>query len=163
MKSITSFIILLFCLNTLAATDHVGVFHRMDKVIILINEPTGGPLDHIISKLGLLGENKWLSEDGSFKMSCGKDPGRIGCTIRLLPSDDISIGERDAVMQISLNQIGVSYSESFEIAFESSRKDKFIFSLSNGILRIYATKRDGYSSLNKPVAYKSNMECSTYL
>lgn len=79
----------------------------------------------------------------------------MGCTLRFLPSLNTKIRERDVIHEISLNQLGAVASKNIEIYFESSRKDQFVLSLQNNILRIYATKRKGYSSAQK--------SCSRYL
>lgn len=149
--------LILSSLTSHAALDHVGVFHRMDKVIILINEPIGGQLDRMLKALNGFGEEnrKWISADGTFKISCGRGDTIMGCTIRFLPSENTIIGERDVTHEISLNELGTASSGNIEIYFESSRKDKFILSLQNNVLKIYATKRDGYSSTARM--------CSRYL
>lgn len=135
-----------------AAQDHVGVFHRMEKVIVLINEPAGGRLDQMLEALNHRTNDykiKWLSSDGTFKLSCGRGDNITGCTIRFLPTSNIAIGPRDVTLEIDLHDLGIFSSENFEMYFESAQQDKFTMSIQNNVLRIYATKRNGYSSLSK--------------
>jgi hypothetical protein len=144
MKKIFSVIFLISLLPASAlqaSYDSVAVFHRPEKVVVLINEQNQGRLqawmDHVGDEEDMLIE----APDKSIRLSCGRNREAATCTFTFLRSDVVQIGNKNLYVQIPLRDLRLPALENFEMKFESSREDRFVLSIENDMLLIRAQKR----------------------
>lgn len=142
----TSVVVLIFTLFTTvfaqASLDSVGVFHRPDRVVVLINEDSrSSRLSQMMDALNLSDRAQLISQDGSIKIECGRNPRAASCTFRFLPSDLVVIGEKNLKAQVVLNSLSISSQSSYAMEFVSSMQDRFIMRVSDGVAYFLANKR----------------------
>lgn len=132
---------LFFSVLCSAASDSVGVFHRPDKVIILISDNMNGRLFNFLVAANFVVGTPWETQNSDFRISCGMNPFKVGCTLVLKPSERVMIGERDVNFQTSLSDFGSKSQDVLSVDFESSMQDKLALSLDEGVMSLYATKK----------------------
>ncbi len=142
----TSVVALIFTLFTTvfaqASLDSVGVFHRPERVVVLINEDSrSSRLKEMMQVLSLPERTELLSADGSIKIDCGRNNQTASCTFRFLPSQIVSIGEKNVQAKIDLQDLNISSQGSFSIEFESSMQDRFVMQVSESTAHFFASKR----------------------
>lgn len=122
-----------------AASDSVAVFHRPEKVMVLLKEwGSAGRLQQFLDAVGAQEGWQWFSPDESVKIECARAAAEAGCNIRLLPSDSVRISGRAVHAQIHTGDfVGTSY----EMSFESSREDRFHLKIDDQGLQVWAGKR----------------------
>lgn len=125
---------LLFSMEALAAWDSVAVFHRQEKVIVLINEDgqKGLPTSRLQNFIDLFKDTdsiRFLSESTGIRISCGRDLEVSSCTFRFTPGSNTLIEERAVSAHLSLNEFSnlrmdIEF-EGFEVSFLNSNGDRF--------------------------------------
>ncbi len=124
-----------------AAHDSVGVFHRPHKVVILVSEGHNARLTSFLAASNYISGSPWQTEQGDFKMSCGMDSFKVGCTISLYSSDRVIIGARDVRFSIPFSELGTSSQSTLAVEFESSQKDQLKLTMESGTFSLWATKK----------------------
>ncbi|MEA9354567.1 hypothetical protein SHI21_00025 [Bacteriovorax sp. PP10] len=142
MKKIIILILATFITHSaIAASDSVAVFHRPEKVVVLINEAgESGRLHDLMNALGK--ENSFIAQsaDESIKIQCGRITDAASCTFRFFPGTGILISEKSLKARTLLTNLGLE-SENFEMLFESSREDKFVLKIIDGNINFFASKK----------------------
>lgn len=142
MKSILlSFIVIIGTSIAQAASDSVAVFHRPEKVIVLINEQHQGRLQSFMDHLDVQTDLDIQSLDGSVILSCGRRPDVASCTFTFYPSDLVRVGNKAADVAVPLTEMSLPELGNFEMSFESSREDKMTLQIQEGVLKVQASKR----------------------
>ena len=127
--------------TAMAALDSVAVFHRPEKVIILINERgQSGRLHDMMNSFGKEDSFSALSADENIKIQCNRIIDAASCTFRFFPSEGIQIKEKTLKARTLLSNLNLE-SENFEMIFESSREDKFVLKVIDGNINFFASKR----------------------
>lgn len=122
-----------------AAEDSVGVFHKSDKVVVLVNEEgSAGRLQRFMDFLGVTDQLQIISSDQSIKFQCRRNDRAASCTFRLLPSDNVFIGPGNVVAEAALVEIPAG---EFYMDFESSMQDYFQLRLKDGRVLLQANKK----------------------
>lgn len=133
--------------TALASLDSVGVFHRPEKVVVLVSER--GANTRLMNWMNAWSSERSfeiLSEDESIRIQCGTNELlTTTCTFRLLPSRFVSIEKgssgKTADFDISLQNINREpLVHEFSMSFESSENHRFQISIENGILKALASK-----------------------
>lgn len=142
MKKIITLILATFISHSVwAAADSVAVFHRPEKVVILINEAGEyGRLHEMMNAFGKKDSFIAQSADESIKIQCGRIIDAASCTFRFLPATGILISEKSLKARTLLTNLGLE-SENFEMIFESSREDKFVLKIIDGNINFFASKK----------------------
>ncbi|WP_374035152.1 hypothetical protein ACES2I_04960 [Bdellovibrio bacteriovorus] len=121
-----------------AAADSVAVFHRAEKVGVLLNERGAyGRIQQFMDAVGAEARYRWLSADESVKIECAREDVRATCTIRFLPSEIVKIQGRSVKAFVATKE----FPQSFEMAFESSMEDRFNLVLTPEGIELWAGKR----------------------
>ena len=114
-----------------AAWDSVGVFHRPEKVVVLINEriERGTRLQSWIELFGAE-KVRFTSLAGDIHFECGITDSGSGCTFRFLPGQENVIEGRrveSSVAIADLEPMGFKTIEAqnFDISFLNSNGDAF--------------------------------------
>jgi hypothetical protein len=120
-----------------SARDSVGVFHRSDKVVVLVTERYGnGRLENFMNAVAD-GDTLFLKNtDESIHIRCGKSAKESSCTFRFHPSESVHIGDRNVQGILPLKTRAHS-----EVIFESSMGDKFILKVTEQGLQFWAGKK----------------------
>lgn len=128
---------LFLALPASAAWDSVAVFHRPEKVIVLINERGSlgqsrlqNWMDLFSTESSTAASLQFLSNDEGIKFTCGRQVDAASCTFRFLPSKNVVISDRhvEAVLnKTELAQAGLPLKEvtDFDISFLNSNGDQF--------------------------------------
>ena len=125
-----------------ASLDSVGVFHRPEKVVVLINEDyRSSRLSQLMDALGLGDSARVISQDGSVKMDCGRNAQAATCTFRFFPSDLVNIGDKNVEALVSVQDLQISSAQNYDMTFESSMQDRFVVQISEGKMHFFANKR----------------------
>lgn len=131
---------LLLATQSHAAADSVAVFHRPEKVAILVNERgRNGRIQQFFNAWGIERELFWENEDQSFRINCGRSEAGATCNFRLLPSAQVQIHAKESLGQAQFT--GANTPTDVHFSFESSRGNYFEFRSVNGLLTIYTRKR----------------------
>jgi hypothetical protein len=142
MKKIIALILATFITHSaFASSDSIAVFHRPEKIVILINEVgESGRLHDLMNAFGK--ENSFVAQsaEDSIKIQCGRVPDAASCTFRFFPGAGIQITEKSVKARTLLANLGLE-SENFEMFFESSREDKFVLKVIDGNINFFASKR----------------------
>ena len=151
MKSFKSFGFTLFFLffffflispEAFAGLDSAGVFHRPEKVIVLISENGEGERLQTMMNYFEVGEVMSMSSaDNSITILCRRKINTASCTFSFLPGRNTVIGARTLDAAVSLYELGATIIEDFDMSFESSLKDKFNMIVINGHINFYASKK----------------------
>lgn len=124
---------LLFSVLTFAASDSVAVFHRPEKVVVLLNEYSHeGRLHSMMSAWGAKDQLFWQTEE--FYVNCGRAKAGITCTLRLLPVGNARIEEKESFWE------GNGPVGDFAFSFESSRGQQFDFSVKAGRISFHTRR-----------------------
>jgi hypothetical protein len=143
MKSIFAiclFLILPFSISN-AAQDSVAVFHRAEKVVVLINEQNQGRLQAFMDHVGDDTDTLIETPDQSIRLNCGRKYDAASCTFSFLPSTFVKIEDKSLQARATLSELSLPELEHFEMSFESSREDKMTLRIQDGVLEIIASKR----------------------
>lgn len=136
------FLSLLATSSTFAAADSVGVFHRPEKVVVLINEDyRTSRLSQMMDALGLGESALLLSSDESIKIDCGRNTQAASCTFRFFPSAIVNVGNKNVEALVSATDLKLSQAPDFEMVFESSMADRFVMQVTGGKVYFFANKR----------------------
>lgn len=133
---LTSF---LLSVTALASLDSVGVFHRPDKVVVLVtdNNPSGR-IQEFMTALGTDELFIWKNSDQSISIRCGRSSREASCTFRFFPSESVQIENKSVNAFISAEELA---SADFSIDFESSMGDRFILKNTAQGLNFEASKK----------------------
>lgn len=124
---------LLFSLASFAASDSVAVFHRPEKVVVLLNEyGSHGRLHQMMDAWGASKELFWETEE--FYVNCGRAKAGITCTLRLLPAGNARIETKESFWE------GSGPAADFAVSFESSRGHGLEFSSRGGRISFHARR-----------------------
>lgn len=135
--------ILSLLLSTLAfsASDSVAVFHRPEKVAILINERgRHGRIQQFMNAWGIEHEIFWENAEKNFRINCGRSETGATCNFRLLPGAGVEIKEKESLGKARWDREGAVPAD-VQFSFESSRENYFQFTSVNGEFTIYTKKR----------------------
>ncbi|MBS1970971.1 MAG: hypothetical protein JSU04_11725 [Bdellovibrionales bacterium] len=125
-----------------AASDSVAVFHKPNKVVVLVNTRQGDlRLEQFVDMLGGQGSLVAATSDGSIRIKCGVGDTSASCTFGFAPSAHVTIMPKSVKAQISLRDLNLPASEDYWTEFESSQGDKFILEIRAGELVLTASKR----------------------
>lgn len=128
--------------SAIASADSVGVFHRPEKVVVLINERgVDGRLHQFMNQMGAGSQLQVLSLDESLKIECGRQTDAVSCTFRFFPSEAIEIGQRFVKAEFAASDLTQALPTAFEMTFESSREDLFVLKSDGASLSLFAKKR----------------------
>lgn len=142
MKFVLSFVSMMASFSfASAAQDSVAVFLRAEKIVVLINEAQRGRVHEWMNHLGLGTDLVAVSEDGNIRLSCGRKVDVASCTFRLNPSARVRLDGKTVTAQASLAELQLPAVGNFEMTFESSRADKMVLKIQEGVLTITASKR----------------------
>lgn len=123
-----------------AASDSVSVFHRDEKVVVVINEwASSQPRLPLLIQAIAPGESNFriASRDGSFKGSCAYGQRGATCNFTFTPSKVVEFASSVRAVRAHM----AIESEDAEVYFESSVADVFRLKIKSGILTVYASKR----------------------
>lgn len=119
-----------------AARDSVAVFHRPEKVVVLINESgAASRLQQLLKAFGPELDLLWENADQSIRFNCGRNEKAATCTIRLLPSASVLVEPKKVAGWAS----GVA-ARDLELSWESSRFNRFTVKIENGNLTVHGQK-----------------------
>lgn len=124
---------LIFSLASFAASDSVAVFHRPEKVVVLLNEyGSEGRLHSMMNAWGAEEELFWQAE--GFYVNCARAKAGVTCTLRILPTGPARIDAKESFWE------GNGPSADFALFFESSRGHELEFSSQGGRLSFHARR-----------------------
>lgn len=125
---------LLLSVLSFAAADSVAVFHRPEKVVVLLNEHGAkGRLHAMMDAWGADKELFWQTEE--FYVNCARGKNGVTCTLRLLPVGQARIEEKESFWQ----GVGPNTGD-FSVSFESSRGHGLEFGSKGGRLSFHARR-----------------------
>ena len=126
--------ILLFSLASFAGSDSVAVFHRPEKVVVLLNEyGEKGRLHSMMDAWGAGKELFWQTEE--FYLNCARASAGVTCTLRLLPLGSARIEAKDSYWEGN-----GPIAADFAVSFESSRGHGLEFSARSGRVFFHARR-----------------------
>lgn len=133
-------LLLLFSsLSVAAPADSVAVFHRPEKVVILVNEQgSHGRIQRMMNAWRAERDLYWHTEDGALMINCGRNLEAASCTFRLQPGPNVAIGEKEAAGHALITEETV---EDIHISFTSSRDNFFELTVDKGELSLHTKKR----------------------
>lgn len=142
MKNLLTLTLAIFITsNVWAAADSVAVFHRPEKVIVLINERgESGRLHDMMNSMNVDSTLVTQTRDDSIKIQCSRIVDAVSCTFRFFPATGIQIKDKTLKARTLLSNLNLE-SENFEMLFESSREDKFVLKIIDGNINFYAAKK----------------------
>ena len=141
-NTLTLLFTLILSTSTFAASDSIGVFHRPEKVLVLINERgSNARLQEMMNAFGIGDTLQAITADETVKISCAREESLASCTFRFLPGKDVTISGKTVQAKALMTDLKLETSESFEMYFESSMADKFLLKVENGLLTISAGKK----------------------
>lgn len=127
--------LLLFAFPSFASWDSVAVFHRPDKVIVLINEDATQAMEssRLQKFMGLFeraGSVRFLSRSGEIKITCGHDQRTAGCTFRFFPGAQVKVAGKSVEGELAIQELedlglNAQKAEGFDISFLNSNGDQF--------------------------------------
>lgn len=142
MKTLLTLTLAILISSTaMAASDSVAVFHRPEKVVILINERgETGRLHDVMSCFYV--EDSFVTQnvDESIKIQCKRMTDAVSCSFRFFPATGIQIQDKTLKAQSSLKNLDLE-SDNFEMSFESSREDRFSLKVLDGNIIFFAAKK----------------------
>lgn len=138
---ILSLLVLISASFAQAAADSVAVFHRPEKVVVLINEQYQGRLQGFMDHFDVQNDLDVEAIDGSVLVRCGRKVDAASCTLTFYPSKQVRVGNKTLDAAIPLIEMNLPEVENFEMSFESSREDKMTLKIQDGVLKVQASKR----------------------
>lgn len=128
--------------SAFAASDSIAVFHKPNKVVVLVNTRQGDlRLEQFVDMVGGQGSLVAATNDGSIRIKCGVGDASASCTFGFAPSAHVTIMPKSVKAQVSLGDLNLPASEYYWTEFESSQGDKFILEIRAGELILTASKR----------------------
>lgn len=124
-----------------AASDSVAVFHRPEKVAVLVNERGPGRLQALMDNLGAGESLHVINNTDTVMITCGRNIEAASCTFSFLEGKDVLIESRKMSALARLEDLEIESSEAFETSFESSMEDKFAISVNEGVIHFSASKK----------------------
>lgn len=125
--------------NALAAADSVAVFHRPEKVVVLINENgTDSRLQQFMNALSADHRVFWVTRDESIKIDCARNTEKVSCTFRFTPSENVIIEEKRVWAETDAAELNKN---EFQMSFESSQEDRFHLTMTPSGIQFWAGKR----------------------
>ena len=142
MKTLLILTLVTFISSTaMAASDSVAVFHRPEKVVILINERgETGRLHDMMNSFNVEDSFVTQNADESIKIQCKRMTDAASCTFRFFPATGIQIQAKTLKGETALTNLNLE-SDDFEMSFESSREDKFSLKILDGNIIFSASKK----------------------
>ncbi len=138
----------LFSVTAFANWDSVAVFHRPEKVVVLINEHNSSSKNRLKNFISLFengGSVRFESSDLGIKISCGGDTLAHGCTFRFTPGSNTEIREKGVIAFLPLNEMADFRKDlelkDFEISFLNSNGDEFHLWIENEIVFFSGAKK----------------------
>lgn len=102
MKLLILLAISLTALQAMSQKDSVAVFHRPEKVILLINDRgSNSQLQSLISDLGSSDVFVYESPEQHIQLRCGRNAEAASCTFRFNPGPGVIISPKRVYAQIS--------------------------------------------------------------
>lgn len=143
MKSILFSVLLsLLSLSAFAESDSVGIFHRNDKVVILLNEKgESARLQNFLNSLNVEYGFDFVSADKDVRITCGRNIDAATCTFSFFPSPNVIIGYKTLEAAIELKNSELNAAEEFSMYFESYMADKVFIKILDGHMYVSATKK----------------------
>jgi|GEM_PF-2667568 hypothetical protein len=144
MKALISSLILLFSVQTFAAADSVAVFHRAEKVVVLINDQgANSRLQQFMNALGADSKVQVESNESGIRVQCSRAADTASCTFAFFPSENVRIAPKNLDASTTLVDLGLKAisAEGFETSFESSREDRFTVKFNEHFIFFAASKR----------------------
>ncbi len=134
------FALTLMCASIVhAAADSVAVFHRPEKVVVLINENgTESRLQQFMNALSADHRVFWVTRDESIKIDCARNTDKVSCTFRFTPSDSVIIEEKRVWAETEAAELSKN---EFQMSFESSQEDRFHLTMTPEGIQFWAGKR----------------------
>ena len=128
----------------MAAADSVAVFHRPEKVAVLVNERGEySRLQALMSNLAGTDDRVHVINDSdTVVITCGRNSEAASCTFSFLQGKDVLIENRKMASTARLAELGLDSSEDFETSFESSMEDKFFITVRDGSIFFNSSKKD---------------------
>ncbi len=119
--------------------DSVAVFHRPEKVVVLINERgANSRLQKLLKAFGPEMDLLWENPDKSIRFNCGRNETAATCSIRLLPSESVKIEAKK--VSASAKYQGPNAPANIELTWESSRANRFNVKILNGEIELLGQK-----------------------
>lgn len=128
--------------STNHSADSVSVFHKPDKVVVVINDRSSQ--SRLESWMLAWGEKDSLyleSEDGGLRIRCARNAEWARCSMRLLPSESVEILNKEATASVSYENLGRTPVDEFETTFESSNEQFVELKIKKGVVSVYTRKR----------------------
>lgn len=142
MKFVIGLCLFAFSFQSWAARDSVAVFHRPEKVVVLVNESgRNSRLQNWFNNFGIQTDIYVTSSDKSININCGRNETAVTCNFRFLPSELNTFGERLVDSETTLADLQLSPQADSEISFESDRQDRFTITIANGRIHFHAEKK----------------------
>lgn len=134
---------LLLSSSTFAASDSVAVFHRPEKVAVLVNERGEySRLQSLMTNLaGTDDKIHVINDSDTVVITCGRNTEAASCTFSFLQGKDVLIESRKMSASARLSELGLAGSEDFETSFESSMQDKFSITVKDGFIFFNSSKK----------------------
>lgn len=146
MKKVCFGLVLLFSNLAIAAADSVAVFHRPEKVVVLINENGAqSRLQQFMDALSADHRVFWVTRDESIKIDCARNTEKVACNFRFTPSRAVNIQDKSVFAETTAEELNKS---TFQMAFESSREDRFLLTMTPEGIQFWAGKRGQQSPLD---------------
>ncbi|MBC7713761.1 MAG: hypothetical protein H7177_10510 [Rhizobacter sp.] len=133
---------LIFSTQAMATSDSVAVFHRPEKVTVLINER--GESSRLQDMMSNFNADKYIhtiTADQKVMITCGRNIEAASCTFTFYQSPEVVIAERSMTAQASLADLEMESTQNFEINFESSMNDKFSLEVKDGNIFFKSSKK----------------------
>ncbi len=144
MKLLALLLSLLLSTQLFAANDSVGIFHRPEKVAILVNERgEGARLQMLMDNLNAGKDLHVINEADSIMLTCGRIIDAASCTFSFLKGKGVLIetNPRQLFATADLKELGIESSEKFETIFESSMGDYLHILVADGKIHFTASKK----------------------
>lgn len=136
--------LLLVIMNGLLAAnaqwDSVNIFHRPEKVVIVIGENGPGKVAQLMD-LWPLESFRVSTANNDFELTCNRDSQSAGCNMRFFPSTDVTIGNRSVGARILLSELKSDLDRDWAQSFLNSNGDQLQLAVKDGVLTISAAKR----------------------
>ncbi len=134
------FSIQLLSTNASASRDSVAIFHRPNKVVILLNEKNGAPRLHALMKsLGADQNFVYESYDRNLRIKCARNEEESTCTFAVETGGLGTIGNKRVDALIPAIELNIQ--NDYSMHFESSMQDKFRVIINSDGLEFVGTKK----------------------
>lgn len=136
-----------FFVHALASSwDSVAVFHRPEKVIVLVHEDGVADLQNnrLRRFMSLFGQESSLViefKEGDLRIQCAKDDFRARCSFRILPGVRAGIEPKKVVGHWRLKELFEGNDSTFQADFLNSNGDAFAITVSENNLWLIGSKK----------------------